>query len=132
MDYKMIIKIIAIILIGLLFVYSGINKIFDFNDTTLKFHQKINSTIFSNIIPYNLSQGLIIIAILILLISPTLMLIGVVKNDNLLLIIGSILLIVFTLLATIIYHPITDPTEIYNILKNLSIVGGLAMITQAN
>ncbi len=129
----MVIKIIAIILIALLFIYSGIHKIFDLNDTTLGFHQKINSGIFSNILTYNVSQGLIIIAILILLIAPTLLLIGVTNDDKLLLRIGSILLIVFTTVATIIYHPITDASQINNMLKNLAIIGGLIMLSvQAN
>ncbi len=129
MEYKKIMKIISIILICILFVYSGIHKIFDFNETTLSFHQKINNGIFGNVFKWNISQGLIIIAILILIFAPALMLYGVIYKHDLLLKIGSWLLIIFTALATIIYHPITNPAEINNMLKNLSIIGGLTIVS---
>jgi uncharacterized membrane protein YphA (DoxX/SURF4 family) len=133
MEYTKLIKLIAVILIGILFLYSGITKIFDFNDTTLGFHQKVNSGIFSNILAYNASQAFIIIAILILLIAPVLMIVGISEDSKTLLRIGSWLLIVFTIVATIIYHPITDSSQRYNLLKNLSIIGGLVMVSvQAN
>ncbi len=133
MEYNKLIKLIAVILIGILFIYSGITKIFDFNDTTLGFHQKVNSGIFSNLLAYNASQALIIIAILILLIAPFLMVVGISEDSKTLLRIGSWLLIAFTILATIIYHPITDSSQRYNLLKNLSIIGGLVMVSvQAN
>jgi uncharacterized membrane protein YphA (DoxX/SURF4 family) len=129
MEYKKYMKIIAIILISILFVYSGIHKIFDFNDTTLSFHQKINNGFFGNMFRWDISQGLIIIAILILICAPALMLYGVVYKNDLLLKIGAWLLIIFTVLATIIYHPITNPAEINNMLKNLTIIGGLIMVS---
>jgi putative oxidoreductase len=121
-------KLLPIILISIIFLYSGINKIFNFNDTTLGFHQKINSGIFSNILAYNASQALIILAILLLLVAPTLMIIGIINKNNLLLKIGSWLLIGFLILATIIYHPITDSTQRNDMLKNLAILGGLLMV----
>lgn len=126
MEYNKLIKLIGIILICILFVFSGITKIFNFNDTTLGFHQKVN------ILTYNTSQVLIIIAILILLIAPMLMIIGVSEESKLLLRIGSWMLIGFTVMATIIYHPITDASERYNLLKNLSIIGGLVMVSIQN
>ncbi len=129
MENKKIMKIFAIILICILFVYSGLNKIFDFNDTTLGFHQKINNGILGNIFTYNISQVLIIIAILLLIIAPTLMIYGVSTNNSLLLKIGSWGLIIFTILATLIYHPIIDINEINNMLKNTSIIGGLLLVT---
>jgi uncharacterized membrane protein YphA (DoxX/SURF4 family) len=129
MEYNKLIKLISVILIGTLFIYSGITKIFDFNDTTLGFHQKVNSGMFSNILAYNASQALIILAILILLIAPVLMVIGISEDSKTLLKIGSWLLIGFTIAATIVYHPITDSSQRYNLLKNLSIIGGLVMVS---
>ena len=127
MEYNKLIKLIAVILISTLFIYSGITKIFDFNDTTLGFYQKVN------ILAYNASQALIIIAILILLIAPVLMVIGIYEDSKILLRIGTWILIAFTIIATIIYHPITDSSQRYNLLKNLSIIGGLVMVSvQAN
>lgn len=128
MEYTKLIKLIGIILISVLFVFSGITKIFNFNETALGFRKKVNDGIFSNILTFNAAQSLIIIAILILLIAPLLMLIGVSEENKLLLKIGSILLIGFTVLATLIYHPITDGTQLYNMLKNISIIGGLVIV----
>lgn len=133
MEYNKFIKLLAVILIGLLFLFSGVHKIFNFNDTTLGFHEKINNGIFSNILAYNASQALIIIAILLLLVAPILMTIGVLENSNLLLRIGTWALIVFLIVATIIYHPITDSSQRIDMLKNFAILGGLIMIlVQAN
>ena len=133
MEYKNFMKLLAVILVSILFLFSGLTKIFNFNETTLGFHQKVNSGIFSNILTYNASQGLIIIAILILLIAPILMIIGISQQNNLLLKIGSWLLIAFLILATLIYHPITDGSQRNDMLKNLAILGGLIMISvQAN
>jgi uncharacterized membrane protein YphA (DoxX/SURF4 family) len=133
MEYKNFMKLLSVILISIIFLFSGITKIFDFNDTTLGFHQKVNSGIFSNILAYNASQALIIIAILILIIAPVLMMIGILEDNKLLLRIGSWLLIGFTVLATFIYHPITDSSQRYDMLKNVAIIGGLIMVSvQAN
>ncbi len=133
MEYKKLIKLIAIILISILFIYSGLTKIFNLNDTTLGFHQKVNTGIFSNLFAYNASQAIIIIAILILIIAPILMLIGILDESKILLQIGSWLLIAFTVLATIIYHPITDASQHNDMLKNIAIIGGLFMVSvQAN
>ena len=52
---------------------------------------------------------------------------------TLLLRIGTWLLIVFLIIATIIYHPITDSSQRTDMLKNFAILGGLIMIlVQAN
>jgi putative oxidoreductase len=122
MEYTKLIKIVGIILISILFVYAGINKILNFNDTVQYFNKKVN------FIDINLSKVIIVMAILILLISPILILIGMAKNNSLLLQIGTGALIVFTILATIIFHPITDANERNNMLKNISIIGGLALV----
>ena len=73
MEYNKFIKLLAIILIGVLFLFSGVHKIFNFNDTTLGFHEKINNGIFSNILAYNASQAIIILAILLLIVAPILL-----------------------------------------------------------
>ena len=122
MEYTKLIKIIGIILLSILFIYSGIHKIFNFNTTSIGFNQKVK------FLDFNIAQVLIIIAILILLISPVMMLFGVYKDDKSLLKYGSAALIVFTIVATIIYHPITEESERYNMLKNISIIGGLLLV----
>jgi uncharacterized membrane protein YphA (DoxX/SURF4 family) len=129
MDYKMSMKVLAVVLISMLFLFSGIHKIFNFSETANDFHNKINSGILSNVLTFNASQVLIIGAILILMIAPILMTIGIYLNNNLLLRIGTWLLIGFVIVATFIYHPITDGTQINDMLKNFAIVGGLIMIS---
>lgn len=43
--------------------------------------------------------------------------------------IGAILLIIFLIPATLVYHnPIADPTQTIDFMKNLSILGGLLMV----
>jgi len=125
----MFMKLLAVVLISMLFLYSGFHKIFNFTETVSGFHDKINHGIFSNILTFNASQGLIIAAILILMIAPILMTIGIYLNNNLLLRIGTWLLIGFVIVATIIYHPITDGSQTNDMLKNLAIIGGLVMIS---
>ncbi len=122
-------KLLAVVLISVLFLYSGFNKIFNFTQTVSGFYEKINSGIFSNVLTYNASQGLIIGAILILMIAPILMTIGIYLENNFLLRLGTWLLIGFVILATLVYHPITDGSQINDMLKNLAIVGGLVMIS---
>ncbi len=128
MEKKNIIKMLAVILISILFIYSGFHKIFDFNDTTLDFHDKLNNGILGNIFTYRISQGIIILAIFLLLLAPSLMIIGINNNNSLLKNIGAWALVVFTTLATIIYHPITNSKQTDNMLKNFAIIGGLLMI----
>ena len=46
---------------------------------------------------------------------------------------SAIGLIVFTILATIIYHnPVEDPDQFNNMMKNIAIVGGLLLIVADN
>jgi uncharacterized membrane protein YphA (DoxX/SURF4 family) len=126
MSYKNILKIISVVLICFLFVDSGLNKILNFSSTVdgLQSKLQINNTI---------SQVLIILAILFVLGGSFLMIFSLNLNNNLLLKLGSIMLIIFTILATLIYHPITDPSQKTNFLKNIAIIGGLtALLIQGN
>lgn len=44
--------------------------------------------------------------------------------------IGSILLLLFLVPATLVFHnPLVDPTQMTQFLKNLAIIGGLLMVT---
>ncbi len=46
--------------------------------------------------------------------------------------VGSILLILFLILASLVFHnPIADPNEINNFLKNIGLIGGLLMVIYA-
>ena len=41
---------------------------------------------------------------------------------------GALLLILFLIPTTILFHPMTDPSQQINFLKNLAILGGLAIV----
>ena len=46
--------------------------------------------------------------------------------------IGSILLIIFLIPASLLFHnPIADPSQINDFLKNIALIGGLLMVTYA-
>ncbi len=123
MNYKLSMKILAVMLISLLFLYSGFDKILNFNETVVGLNNKLG------LFTYDTSQIFIIGAILVLIISPILMNIGILVGNNLLLRIGTWFLILFVILATLIYHRITDAAQINDILKNLAIIGGLVLIS---
>ncbi len=120
---EIIIKIIAVFMISWLFIVSGYNKIIDFNDSVNGLYSKM---IF-NTLPIILSQLAMIIAIILELVSPILMLYGVIKNDKRFIMAGAIGLMVFTILANIFYHPL--PKDISAFMKNTSIIGGLLYIS---
>jgi uncharacterized membrane protein YphA (DoxX/SURF4 family) len=129
-------KIFLIILISLLYFYSAYNKITNFNTVAVGLKNKLDSSILFNWIPnftnYNISKIALVIAIFLLIAGPIFMLYGVSINNNindsLSIKIGALLLIVFLILATILYHTPNEPGQINNFLKNLSLMGGLGMI----
>jgi uncharacterized membrane protein YphA (DoxX/SURF4 family) len=120
-NIKIIIKMISVILISILFVTAGINKIFDFNNTVKGFQTKSNY-------PLIISKAAIVLAILFIIIAPLFLILSIGFNNDLLLSLGSGMLIIFLILANIFYHPITDPKQHTALFRNLAIMGGLLMI----
>ena len=123
MDMKIIIKIIAVFMISWLFIVSGYNKIVGFSDNVSGLQTKM----LFNSLPLILSQLSMIIAIILELASPILMVYGVMRDDKRFVMAGAIGLIIFTVLATIFYHPLS--TDMTGFMKNTAIVGGLLYIT---
>lgn len=117
------IYLLGIVLIGLLFVISGIKKIFNFDNMV----KSINSRILFNNLPLIVSQIAIILTILILICGPLMMIYGYTNNIKSIRNIGSYLLIFFLVLTLIFYHPPTLKSEQTNFLKNTAIIGGLIM-----
>ena len=104
---------VARVLIGLLFVYSGIEKIVYFSDTT----NFISDTITSN---QTLAQFLIIISLLIELVLGLGLMIGKYKRD---LIIKGLTVYVLILTMVIDYNYFGGINTFF--LKNIAILGGL-------
>ena len=110
------------VLITLMFFLSGIEKIYMFSKTTMDFSNKIN-------IPLTLSKLVIIGVILLEIIAPIIIISYTFTGlFNLLPLFKTALisLIVFTFVATIMYHnPIKSSKNYYEFITHLSIIGGL-------
>lgn len=110
------------ILITLLFFLSGIEKIYTFSKTTMRFSSKIN-------IPLTLSKLVISCVIILEIIAPVIItsytftgLLNLLPLFK----IALIALIAFTILATIMYHnPFKSNKNYYAFISHVSIVGGL-------
>jgi len=115
---------IASLFITLLFFLSGFNKIKDFNQVTKGFVNKTK-------IPLFLSKIVILGVILLEIIAPLIItLYSYNLNKSLypytkLSLIG---LIIFTILATLIYHFPPVGSNYYSFTSNLSTIGGLILL----
>ncbi len=110
------------ILITLLFFLSGIDKIYTFSKTTMDFADKINISL--------LLSKLIISGVILLEIIAPIIIISYTFTGlfNLLALfkIAVISLIVFTIMATAMYHnPFKSKKNYYEFITHLSIIGGL-------
>jgi uncharacterized membrane protein YphA (DoxX/SURF4 family) len=117
-----------IILIVILFLVSAYNKIKNFNKVSEGLKTKISESPLFNWIKYDISKISLLFAIFLLLAGSTLLLYGTYKEKKSYKQIGGGSLIIFLILATILYHPFNDPNEMNNILKNLSLLGGIGYI----
>ncbi len=117
-----IIKIICILMISIMFIYSGYDKIISFD----KVATGLNTKMIFNSIPLIFSQLAIIICIILELVSPILILYGLIKKDKRFMIAGLAGLIIFTVLASVFYHKFSF--EDNGMLKNVAIVGALLFI----
>jgi len=109
-------------LITLMFFLSGIEKIYTFSQTTMDFSNKIS-------IPLILSKIVISGVILLEIIAPIIIITYTFTGlFNLLPLFKSALisLIIFTIMATIMYHNPFKSSKNYNtFISHLSIIGGL-------
>ena len=110
------------VLITLMFFLSGIEKIYTFTKTTMNFSNKTN-------IPLALSKLVISGVILLEIIAPIIIISYTFTGlFNLLPLFKTALisLIIFTILATIMYHnPFKSSKNYYTFITHLSIIGGL-------
>ena len=110
------------ILITLMFFLSGIEKIYKFSKTTMDFSNKTN-------IPLTLSKLIISGVILLEIIAPIIIISYTFTGLlNLLPFFKTALisLIVFTIVASIMYHnPFKSSKNYYEFITHLSIIGGL-------
>ena len=115
---------IASLFITLLFFLSGFNKIKDFNQVTKGFVNKTK-------IPLFLSKIVILGVILLEIIAPliiTLYSYNLNKSLYPYTKLSLIALIIFTILATLIYHFPPVGSNYYSFTSNLSTIGGLILL----
>ncbi len=110
------IPLTARICLCIIFINSGINKIFGFASTA--------EMMANNGLP--IPEVLLIFTIAFQLLGGLSLLFGYKVK------IGSILLILFLIPATLVFHnPLGDPNEINSFLKNIGLIGGLLMVIYA-
>ena len=105
---------------------SAINKIKNFNSTA-KMLQKV---FWIKHLPFEFFQLAILGVIILLLVAPCVMLYSL--YDRKYKMYGKLScygLIAFTILATLLFHFPTDPSERISFMKNLSIIGGFIGIS---
>ena len=120
----MLLVVVSSILITLLFFISGFHKIKDFVNVSKGFAGKTN-------IPLTLAKLIIIGVILLEIIAPLIITLQAYQNNNNNIIytkLSIISLILFTILATLIYHFPPMGSNYYSFMSNLSTLGGLIML----
>lgn len=119
--------LLGICLLLIIFFLSGIDKIKNFNATVSGF----KNVFFLKKLP-NFIYNLIIFLVIVLEILGPIIIIYNSQTNRLsqLAYYSSISLAIFTILATYLYHnPITQKGQFYYFMKNVSIIGGLLVLS---
>ena len=110
------IPLAARICLSLIFINAGISKIADFAGTAEMMGNK----------GLPIPSILLIFTIAFQLLGSLSLILGYKVK------LGSILLIIFLIPATLVFHnPIANPGELNNFLKNIGLIGGLLMVISA-
>lgn len=116
MNINLTTKFVAKILLASIFVITGIKSLFNFQG-------------FVNMVKSKNIPMATIVATLVLALKIIAGLIIAFSNNQQIVRISAISLIVFTLMATYLFHnAYLNPGELTNMLKNLSLVGGLMLL----
>ncbi len=122
-------NIIAVIFLVIIYILAGFNKIFNF-------HQNVNGLqsrfLFRSLPSYFSTIG-IFTAIIIEILAPIVILFSLFYFSNTLKMFTQTSiysLILFTLLASFLYHPPTDANEKIPFLKNMGLVGGFILMLE--
>jgi putative oxidoreductase len=110
---KKYIPLVARSFLAVIFIYTGLNKVFNFAQTS-EFMAKAGLPIVGVLLVFTIAFQIL---------GGLSIIIGYKAK------IGAILLIIFLIPATIVFHnPLTDPSQFNNFFKNLSIIGGLLLV----
>lgn len=116
-------KLIPVNIMMIMFFLSGIDKMINFYKISNEFTTKTPVKI-----PIQLAYMAIIIAIIIELVAPILINVGLIKKNKRLVFYSTLSLIVFTILATLLYHFPPTGYQYYPFMSNLTTIGGLMLI----
>lgn len=116
-------KLIPVNIMMIMFFLSGIDKMINFYKISNEFTKKTPVKI-----PIQLAYMAIIIAIIIELIAPILINVGLIKKNKRLVFYSTLSLIVFTVLATLLYHFPPTGYQYYPFMSNLTTIGGLMLM----
>lgn len=117
----------------LLFLLSGYNKMFNLVGTANSLKNKINKINLNLNIPLNFYIVIIILVIILQIGSSLTILYSAYTNKyKQYAYYSSISLIIFTVLATAIYHFPPFGSNYYDFMRNVSIIGGLLLLTNIN
>mgnify|MGYP006136125931 CR=1 FL=1 len=119
--------LIGKILLLLIFFLSGISKIKNFKGTVSGF----KNVFFLKKMPNFIYNIIIFLVIVLEILAPIIIIYNSQTNDlSQLAHYSSISLAIFTILATYLYHnPITQKGQFYYFMKNVSIIGGLLVVS---
>ena len=119
--------IISVLLMNLLFFMSAIHKINNFSSTV----KSLQAVFWVKNLPVQFFQLSIIGVIILLITAPMVMVYSVFnKSFRNYAKLCCYALIVFTILATLLYHFPTDPSERINFMKNAGIIGGFLALSE--
>ncbi len=127
MENREIFDKMGIILILVLYIFSAIGKIFNFKGTVDMLYSRI---IFKSLPRFFSVISIVIVILLLGVGSPTLILCSFKKEKKLFRDIGKYLnlaFIIFTTLATILFHFPDSKSQQIHFLKNMGILGGFTM-----
>lgn len=116
---KLVLRIFLILLLAI-FIFSGINKILNFNST---------SNLIASQIPFtkNFSNIITILVILTIIILPCLIIYN--PLNSIITQLSTIALVIFMILVIIFFHnPLTMKDQLINFMTRLSMIGGLLLI----
>ena len=119
------IKTIQAVMLTLIFFIAGINKVLNFKGVVNDFNSRLA------FLPKFLAQIIILAVIVIEIVCPAIVVYSFNSNKiKLLAQVAVIILIGFTILATLLYHLPTNVSQIIKFLSNTALLGGLWLLIE--
>jgi putative oxidoreductase len=119
------IKTIQAVMLTLIFFIAGINKVLNFKGVVNDFNSRLS------FLPKFLAQIIILAVIVIEIVCPAIVVYSFNSNKvKLLARVAVVILIGFTILATLLYHLPTNVSQIIKFSSNTALLGGLWLLIE--